>query len=141
MPLPKIFKRKPKEEKVEKKETKKKEEIKVEEPLEKKVPKVKKEIKIGEAYRILKIPHIAEKATVLSGKNQYVFRIWPRANKVEVKKAIQDLFGVDVVGVKIINIPKKKSLRHFSWMQKTKFWKKRLCLRGLLTPVPSIPGR
>ena len=40
--------------------------------------------------------------------NQYVFKIYPRANKADVKKAIEKVFGVDVTGVKVINIPKKK---------------------------------
>ena len=80
----------------------------MEERRETKVSPGKKERKFGEVYRILKIPHITEKATALAGKNQYVFKIWPKANKVEVKKAIEDLFGVDVIGVRIINIPRKK---------------------------------
>ncbi len=80
----------------------------MEERRETKVSPEKKERKFGEVYRILKIPHITEKATALAGKNQYVFKIWPKANKVEVKKAIEDLFGVDVIGVRIINIPRKK---------------------------------
>jgi len=77
---------------------------------------VKKEIKveksrekvIGNAYRVLKTPHITEKATALAKENQYIFKIWPGANKVEVKKAIEDLYGVDVLSVKIINIPPKR---------------------------------
>jgi len=66
-----------------------------------------REKKIGEAWKILKTPHITEKATDLVGKNQYAFKIWPGANKVEIKKAIEDLYGVDVMSVKIINIPRK----------------------------------
>jgi large subunit ribosomal protein L23 len=109
MALRDFFKRKKtKEKKVKKPKEKPKEEIKVEKPVEVKPPKAKKEIKSSEAYKILKIPHITEKATDLVKKNQYVFKIWPRANKVEVKKAIENLFGVDVLGVKIINVPKKK---------------------------------
>ncbi len=69
---------------------------------------MKKEIKFGEAYRVLKTPHITEKATDLVEKNQYVFKVWPRANKVEIKKAIRDLYGVDVTNVNIINVPSKK---------------------------------
>lgn len=57
---------------------------------------------------ILKSPHITEKATDLAKKNQYVFKIWPKTNKIEVKKAIEDLYKVDVLSVKIINIPRRK---------------------------------
>jgi large subunit ribosomal protein L23 len=101
MALRDIFKRKPKAKSIEKPKL-------VEKPKEVKAPKPKKEVKIGEAYKILKTPHITEKATDLTGRNQYVFKIWERANKTEVKKAIEDVFGVNVVSIKIINIPRKK---------------------------------
>ena len=63
---------------------------------------------VGEAYRILKTPQVTEKATGLVGQNQYVFKVWPRVNKVETKKAIEDLYGVDVISVKIIKVPRKR---------------------------------
>ena len=68
-------------------------------------PKAKK---VGEAYRVLKTPQVTEKATDLVGQNQYVFKVWPRANKVETKKAIEGLYGVDVISVKIIKVPRKR---------------------------------
>jgi large subunit ribosomal protein L23 len=57
---------------------------------------------------VLESPHITEKATELTKHNQYVFRVLPRANKVEVKKDVENLYGVDVVDVKIINVPRKR---------------------------------
>jgi large subunit ribosomal protein L23 len=57
---------------------------------------------------ILKAPHITEKATNLAEKNQYVFRVWQKANKNEVKKAIENLYKVKVMDVKIINVPAKR---------------------------------
>ena len=80
-----------------------------EKPIEEvKLPKVKKGAKVGEAYRVLKTPQVTEKATGLVGQNQYVFKVWPRTNKVETKKAIEDLYGVDVISVKIIKVPRKR---------------------------------
>lgn len=78
-----------------------KEEIKIEPPRPKKKPSDK-------AYSILFSPHITEKATMLAKENNYVFKIRPAANKTEVKKVIEDRYGVNVIGVKIINIPAKK---------------------------------
>jgi len=77
---------------------------------EKKTEKKKevKEAKFGQSYRILKSPHITEKASDLAEKNQYTFRIFPRTNKIEVKKTIEDTYGVDVVSIKIINVHEKK---------------------------------
>ena len=87
---------------------KKKEEKKVK-PKEKPAEvKIKKEIKFKESFRVLKAPHVAEKATDLTAQNQYVFKIYPRANKADVKLAVEKVYGVDVTAVRVINIPKKK---------------------------------
>lgn len=59
-------------------------------------------------YQILKFPHITEKATDLVERNQHVFKVYPEANKIEIKKAIENIYGVDVISVKIINIPRRK---------------------------------
>lgn len=92
-----------------KKEKKPPEKIKKTEEL--KAPKLKTESKFRESYRIIKTPHVTEKATFLSGKNQYIFKVWSRANKIEIKKAIEKIFGVEVRAVKIINVaPKKRRL-------------------------------
>jgi len=60
------------------------------------------------AYLYLKSPHITEKATFLSEGNQYVFKTKNDSNKVQIKKAIESLYGVDVLNVNIIKIPAKK---------------------------------
>jgi len=68
---------------------------------------VKKEF--SEAYRILQQPLVTEKSVNLSSsQNQYVFAVKPEANKNEIKKVIQDLYGVKVLRVNIINVPGKK---------------------------------
>jgi large subunit ribosomal protein L23 len=61
-----------------------------------------------EISKILKTPHITEKATLQAKENQYIFKVWPRANKTEIKKAIKELYGVDVVSVRIIRVPAKR---------------------------------
>jgi len=61
-----------------------------------------------EIEKILISPHITEKVTDLAKKNQYVFRICPKANKVEIKKAVENFYGVDVLDVRIIKIPPKQ---------------------------------
>ncbi|OGZ32930.1 MAG: 50S ribosomal protein L23 [Candidatus Portnoybacteria bacterium RBG_13_40_8] len=67
---------------------------------------------MGEVYKILKEPHISEKSTDLSNDGKYTFRVFSRSNKVEIKKAINDLYGVRVKDVRIINIkPKSRTLR------------------------------
>lgn len=62
----------------------------------------------GFSYDIVKEPHISEKGTYLAEKNQYIFRIYNRSNKPEIKKAVEGIYGVDVLSVNTIKIPAKK---------------------------------
>jgi large subunit ribosomal protein L23 len=48
-------------------------------------------------------PIISEKATDLRSFGKYEFIVASYANKIEVKKAIEDIFGVKVEKVSIIN--------------------------------------
>lgn len=57
--------------------------------------------------------------------NKYVFRVHPRANKVMVREAIEDLFGVDVLSVNTMNLkgkPKREQLNQEKG--RTSSWKK-----------------
>ena len=58
-------------------------------------------------FEIIRKPHISEKAFNLESEGKYVFVISPSANKVEVKKAIQNLYGVVVKSVNIVKVPSK----------------------------------
>ena len=60
------------------------------------------------SYDIIKEPHISEKATILSEDNRYIFKVYSNANKMDIKKAVEGIYGVDVLSVNIIKIPKKK---------------------------------
>ncbi|HAM38856.1 MAG: 50S ribosomal protein L23 [Elusimicrobia bacterium RIFOXYC2_FULL_34_12] len=52
------------------------------------------------AFNIIKKPLITEKATFLKEKEgKFVFLVDRKANKNQIKKAIKDLFNVDVVNV------------------------------------------
>lgn len=60
------------------------------------------------APTILRSPHIAEKSGRLAEMNQYVFKVYPQTNKTEIKKAVEEVYGVDVLKVKMITISKKQ---------------------------------
>lgn len=90
------------------KKEKKKPEKKEEKELENKSPKMSKDKKIGLAWNVLKQAHVTEKATDLAAKDKYVFKVYPTKNKKEIKKAVEDIYGVSVISVNIINIPAKK---------------------------------
>lgn len=71
---------------------------------------IKKQKKTSEriVYRVLKSPHITEKASDLAEKNQYVFKVYPATNKIEIKKAVEQLYDVDVLKVRVIKVPRKQ---------------------------------
>jgi len=86
-----------------------KEAVVVKEPVSKALPVKKKQILTeGFSYQAIQEPHISEKSTYLAGKNQYVFRVHPQANKPEIKKAVEGIYHVTVLSVNIVTIPKKK---------------------------------
>ena len=65
---------------------------------------------------IVKAPVITEKAANL-GQNEgkYVFKVDPRANKTEIKQAIEKLFNVKVQDVRTINVkPKKRRVGRYA---------------------------
>ena len=57
-------------------------------------------------YQIVKYPLITEKSTILrENENKYTFRVDKRANKIEIKRAIEAIFiDVEVVAVNTLNV-------------------------------------
>jgi large subunit ribosomal protein L23 len=65
-----------------------------------KAPKKRRPVLSREGmYNIIRSPVITEKATMLSDKNQTVFRVAIDATKPEIKSAVEGLFGVKVLSV------------------------------------------
>ena len=51
---------------------------------------------------IIQAPLISEKGTALAeSANQFLFKVRPEANKIEVKHAVERLFKVKVIGVRM----------------------------------------
>ena len=67
-------------------------------------------------YDIIFAPVITEKSTSMQQfENKYVFKVDVRANKTQIKQAIEDIFGVKVVSVNTMNIhPKIKRVGRYS---------------------------
>jgi large subunit ribosomal protein L23 len=61
-------------------------------------------------YQIIRAPLITEKATLLSERNQFVFKVAEDATKPEIKAAIEGLFKVKVTNVNTL-ITKGKTKR------------------------------
>ena len=108
MALRDLFKRKKPTVKEKKEKKLAKEQKEVKEVKKEPSKTLKKKVLSDLPYRIIKGPHITEKATDLAGKNQYVFKVSLVANKIEIKKVVEQLYDVDVVSVRIIKVPRKR---------------------------------
>ena len=75
-------------------------------------------------FKVLLGPHITEKSAMSQGAaTQVVFKIANNANKLEVKKAVEQLFEVKVDGVRLVNV-KGKTRRTKTGMGQRSDWKK-----------------
>ena len=54
-------------------------------------------------YDIVKNIMMTEKATILKEKNQYAFKVAPKATKLEVADAVEKIYGVKVKSVNMLN--------------------------------------
>ncbi|MDD2730870.1 MAG: 50S ribosomal protein L23 [Candidatus Portnoybacteria bacterium] len=73
-------------------------------PVERKISKKE----FTQAHRFLVRPVVTEKSVGLTDKlNQYVFKVRKETNKSELKKIVQDLYGVKVAKINLINLPGK----------------------------------
>ncbi len=75
-------------------------------------------------FQVLLGPHVSEKAAVVADlNNQYVFRVAVDATKLEVKKAVEQLFKVDVTDVRTLKVKGKVKRNRFGYSKKPS-WKK-----------------
>lgn len=84
-------------------------EVKSEKPQiqESEIKKTAKKV-VNFSYDAVIEPHISEKATYSAQKNQYIFKVSSNYNKKEIGKAVEGVYGVNVLSVNIIKIPSKK---------------------------------
>lgn len=69
-------------------------------------------------FRILKKPITTEKTTTLQmTNNTYVFEVASDATKIDIKKAITELYGVEVASVNVLHTRMKFKYGKKKWMQ------------------------
>ena len=57
-------------------------------------------------------PIVTEKSNKLSEKRRtYAFKVSRKANKLEIKKAVEDFYGVNVIDVNTVVVPGKSKSR------------------------------
>ena len=75
---------------------------------------------------VIKRPIVSEKGTHLSEIDRvYFFEVSSRANKQEIKEAVESLFDVDVIGVRTMMVHGKHK-RAGRFLKKRSNWKKAL---------------
>ncbi len=76
------------------------------------------------ANQIIRRPLVTEKSTILREvDNVLAFEVDPKANKIEVKKAVEELFKVKVEEVRLFNV-RGKMKRMGRWAGKRRDWRK-----------------
>ena len=64
---------------------------------------------------ILKAPVITEKSENEKANGKYTFKVDTKANKIEIKEAIEKLFNVKVTSIRTLNVkPKKRRVGRYS---------------------------
>lgn len=73
---------------------------------------------------VLRSPHISEKSTLVAERdNQIVFKVAVNATKLEIKRAVESLFEVEVKSVQTTNV-KGKFKRQGQQLGRRVNWKK-----------------
>lgn len=75
------------------------------------------------SLKIIKAPHLSEKATLAAQRNEYVFEVAKDATKPQIKNAVEYLFKTKVKAVRIVNV-KSKPKRFGQIEGRSKAWKK-----------------
>lgn len=83
-----------------------------------------KGIVVKYAPNTLMQPLVTEKASIVGMYNQYVFMVARDANKVMIKKAFKEVYNIDPIKVRVINVKGKKVRTRGSKHTNLKDWKK-----------------
>ncbi|ACZ19414.1 50S ribosomal protein L23 [Thermanaerovibrio acidaminovorans] len=75
------------------------------------------------AHDVILRPVITEKSSRLMENNQYTFEVHRDANKIQIRKAVEEIFKVKVLRVNTINV-KSKPKRLGAFLGRSRSWKK-----------------
>ena len=75
-------------------------------------------------YQVIRRPVITEKSNIVTAFNQYTFEVDRRANKAQIRNAVEHIFKVDVVGVRVMNMAPKYGRWGRKRVKRSPAWKK-----------------
>ena len=68
-------------------------------------------------FDVIYAPIITEKTALMANENKYAFKVDPRANKTQIKQAIESIFNVKVESINTTNShPKKRRVGKYTGM-------------------------
>ena len=76
------------------------------------------------SYDVIIRPIITERSMAGAAEKKYVFEVAPAAGKIEIKKAVEEIFGVKVAKVNTMHVPGKAKRLGAGRLGRTKDWKK-----------------
>ena len=76
------------------------------------------------AYDIIRRPVITEQSMADTENKKYVFEVSKDATKIEIAKAVEEIFGVKVASVNTLNVPAKAKRMGAGRPGTTRAWKK-----------------
>lgn len=77
------------------------------------------------AFEVIKTVRVTEKGTMQGEKlNQYTVVADRRANKIQIRQAVEELFKVEVLGVNTLNVRGKYRRQRTAQAGKAPDWKK-----------------
>ena len=75
------------------------------------------------SYDVIIRPIITERSMAGAAEKKFVFEVAPNAGKIEIKKAVEEIFGVKVAKVNTMNVPGKAKRLGAGRLGRTKDWK------------------
>ena len=79
---------------------------------------------MANVYDIIIRPVITERSMAAVADKKYVFEVAPEAGKIEIKNAVEEIFGVKVASVNTLTVPGKAKRMGAGRPGMTKTWKK-----------------
>ncbi len=76
------------------------------------------------SYDVIIRPIITERSMASAADKKYVFEVASAAGKIEIKKAVEEVFGVKVAKVNTMTVPGKAKRVGAGRPGRTKDWKK-----------------
>jgi len=74
--------------------------------------------------QVVKRVQITEKGTSLAAENKYLVEVHPSANKIEIRRAVEELFHVSVTGVNTMNYRGKRKRERTIRFGRRSDWKR-----------------